>query len=172
MSLDSTTIKWIAIGSVVGYLLASNMTSAEDTFVASDDFVSSFDDTPPATAPLSSAVEDLGPVMTLGARPLGGRSLGGSILGSLRPRRVYHDPTSNNPGAYRPASSVSLRPPAPPAAPKPAAPAAKPALKPASTAAGPSVKGTKIARAPTPKLKSPFSPEIDSRDGMIVQPFR
>ena len=169
MSLDNTTLKYIVAGAFVGWFLATQMTRAEaDLFVSSEDVLSAFDDTPPATAPLGSS-DDLGPMMTLGARPLGGRTLGGSLL----PRRVYQDPTSNNPGAYRP-PSVSLRPkpPAPPVpTPKTApGPVPKPKLKPASATAS-SVKGAKIApKAKT--LKSPFAPEIDSRDGMIVQPFR
>lgn len=170
-NLDSKTITYAAVGALVGWYLATGgrMRAEPELFAGADDMLMAFDESPPATAPMGS-VEDLGPVVTLGARPLGGRTLGGSVLGSLRPRRVYQDATSNNPSSYRPPSSVSLRPKAAPApTPAPATKAAAtPALQPASTAKA--VKGVKIA---TKSLKSsPFAPEIDSRDGMIVQPFR
>jgi hypothetical protein len=170
-TLDRNTMLAIVGGGLIGMWLSKRVGAEPELFASSsDDMMMMGDDmTPPATAPLASE-ESLPPVMTLGARQLGGRQLGGSLLGNLRPRRVYNDMNSNNPGAYRPAMTVPFARPKPPT-PTPATPAVKPALKPAAAAVA-KPKGASLAPKPAKALKTAFLPEIDSRDGLIIQPFR
>jgi hypothetical protein len=168
-TLDRNTMLAIVGGGLIGMWLSKRVGAEPELFASSsDDMMMMGDDmTPPATAPLASE-ESMPPVMTLGARQLGGRQLGGSLLGNLRPRRVYNDMNSNNPGAYRPAMTVPFSRPTP----APTTPAAKPALKPAAAAVA-KPKGASLTPKPAKALKTAaFLPEIDSRDGLIVQPFR
>lgn len=175
-TISNQTIAYMALGMIAGHWIATTFMKNTDEAIGSTDEALSYfmgsDDTPPATAPLASGTDDLGPVSTLGARSLGASRLGGAYLGNvLKPRRVYNDPTSNNPAAYRPPTNPMFVP--PPPAPKPTAPVApapKPALKPASAATTKPKTGG-AALKPAKALKSAFMPEIDTRDGLIVQPF-
>lgn len=171
-SISNETLVNMALGAVAGYIFATQFMK-EEPLVGSSDELAYFlgsDDTPPATAPLGSADADLGPVSALGARSLGASRLGGAVLGSaFKPRRVYNDATSNNPSGYRPpANSLFVpKPPAPPAT----KPATKAVLKPATAVSAVKPKTGGALLKPTKALKSTLMPEIDTRDGLIVQPF-
>lgn len=169
-SISNQTLFNMAIGAVAGYIIATQFMKEEPLVGGGSDELAYFlgsDDTPPATAPLGGADADLGPVSALGARSLGASRLGGAALGSaFKPRRVYNDATSNNPAGYRPPSNSLF-------APKPATPATKAVLKPATavSAVKPKTGGALLKPTTTKALKSTLMPEIDTRDGLIVQPF-